>query len=96
MSTINLKSPDQALRRSPPSTQVDLNTSEAGEVLCLLGPSGCGKTTTLRMIAGLEQASRGRGPASAARRVNDLTAQRIANIAMVFQFYALYPEPDGG
>ena len=35
-------------------------TLEAGEVVCLLGPSGCGKTTTLRMVAGLEQATEGR------------------------------------
>lgn len=61
----------------------------AGEVLCLLGPSGCGKTTTLRMIAGLEAASAG-DVSIAGKRVNDLSpAER--NIAMVFQFYALYP-----
>ncbi|MBN2751366.1 MAG: ABC transporter ATP-binding protein, partial [Rhodospirillaceae bacterium] len=33
---------------------------ESGEFLVLLGPSGCGKSTTLRMIAGLEDISRGR------------------------------------
>ena len=61
----------------------------AGEVLCLLGPSGCGKTTTLRMVAGLEAVSGG-DVYIADRRVNDLSpAQR--DIAMVFQFYALYP-----
>jgi len=32
---------------------------EPGEFLVLLGPSGCGKTTTLRMLAGLEEASSG-------------------------------------
>ena len=32
----------------------------AGTYCCLLGPSGCGKTTTLRMIAGHEEATRGR------------------------------------
>ncbi|MCB2160115.1 MAG: ATP-binding cassette domain-containing protein, partial [Rhodobacteraceae bacterium] len=33
---------------------------EPGKLVTLLGPSGCGKTTTLRMIAGLEMASKGR------------------------------------
>jgi NitT/TauT family transport system ATP-binding protein len=34
--------------------------AEAGEFVCLLGPNGCGKTTLLRIIGGLEAASRGR------------------------------------
>src|SRR5439155_676142 len=59
------------------------------EVVCLLGPSGCGKTTTLRMIAGLEAPTSG-DVLIAGRRVNDLKT-RDRNIAMVFQFYALYP-----
>jgi multiple sugar transport system ATP-binding protein len=67
---------------------VDL-TVGSGEVMCLLGPSGCGKTTTLRMIAGLEWATSG-DILIAGRRVNDLPA-RARNVAMTFQFYALYP-----
>jgi ABC-type sugar transport system ATPase subunit len=62
---------------------------EAGEVVCLLGPSGCGKTTTLRMIAGLESVSAGE-IRLAGKRVNELAA-RQRNVAMTFQFYALYP-----
>src|SRR5512132_2773790 len=61
----------------------------AGEVVCLLGPSGCGKTTSLRMIAGLESATSGE-IRLAGKRVNELAA-RQRNVAMTFQFYALYP-----
>ncbi len=67
---------------------VDLQV-DPGEVMCLLGPSGCGKTTTLRMIAGLENATSG-DILIAGRRVNALPA-RERNVAMTFQFYALYP-----
>jgi ABC-type sugar transport system ATPase subunit len=68
--------------------RIDLAVAE-GEVLCLLGPSGCGKTTTLRMIAGLEHATGGE-IRLAGRRVNEQAA-RERNVAMTFQFYALYP-----
>ncbi|MEP2030162.1 MAG: ABC transporter ATP-binding protein [Paracoccaceae bacterium] len=67
---------------------IDLDVDN-GEVLCLLGPSGCGKTTTLRMIAGLEFATEG-DVILGGKRVNEL-APRERNIAMSFQFYALYP-----
>jgi len=60
-----------------------------GEFVCLLGPSGCGKTTTLRIIAGLEKPTTG-NIYIGDRLVNELSpAER--DIAMVFQFYALYP-----
>ena len=67
---------------------IDLDVGD-GEVLCLLGPSGCGKTTTLRMVAGLEFATEG-DVILGGKRVNDL-APRDRNVAMSFQFYALYP-----
>lgn len=62
---------------------------EDGEFLVLLGPSGCGKTTTLRMIAGLENQTKG-DIYIGDRLVNDLRAGD-RDIAFVFQFYALYP-----
>lgn len=55
----------------------------------LLGPSGCGKTTTLRIIAGLEKPSSGRVYFDDID-VTDWDASK-RNIAMVFQFPALYP-----
>ncbi len=67
---------------------IDLDVGD-GEVLCLLGPSGCGKTTTLRMVAGLETASDGIVRLDG-KRVNEL-GPRERNVAMSFQFYALYP-----
>ncbi len=67
---------------------VDL-TLEDNEFVVLLGPSGCGKTTTLRCIAGLEDISSG-GILFDGQRVDHL-APPERNIAMVFQFFALYP-----
>jgi multiple sugar transport system ATP-binding protein len=59
------------------------------EFLVLLGPSGCGKTTTMRMIAGLEDATSGEiwiGD----RMVNGMEP-KDRDISMVFQSYGLYP-----
>ena len=60
-----------------------------GSFFALLGPSGCGKTTTLRMVAGLEEATHGRifiGD-------TDLTGSRPYErpVNTVFQNYALFP-----
>ena len=60
-----------------------------GELFVMLGPSGCGKTTTLRAIAGLERQTDGHIDLGDTR-VDDL-APAERDIAMVFQFYALYP-----
>ncbi len=59
------------------------------EFLVLLGPSGCGKTTTMRMIAGLEDASSGT-ILIGGKKVNGLDP-KDRDVAMVFQCYALYP-----
>lgn len=59
------------------------------EFVVFVGPSGCGKSTTLRMIAGLEEISKGDLYIDD-RKVNKVEP-RDRDIAMVFQNYALYP-----
>ena len=59
------------------------------EFIVLVGPSGCGKSTTLRMVAGLEEISKGELYIDD-KLVNDV-APKDRDIAMVFQNYALYP-----
>ena len=67
---------------------INLNI-ENKEFIVLVGPSGCGKSTTLRMIAGLEEVTRG-DIYIADKHVNSVPA-KDRDIAMVFQNYALYP-----
>ena len=67
--------------------EVGISVQE-GEFLVLVGPSGCGKSTLLNMIAGLEAISSG-DIAIKNRVINDVHPSK-RNIAMVFQFYALY------
>jgi len=59
------------------------------EFVVLVGPSGCGKSTTLRMIAGLEEITKGE------IFIGDVLINHVQaknrDIAMVFQNYALYP-----
>lgn len=59
------------------------------EFVVLVGPSGCGKSTTLRMVAGLEEITRGELYIDG-KLMNDV-APKDRDIAMVFQSYALYP-----
>jgi multiple sugar transport system ATP-binding protein len=62
---------------------------EPGECVALLGPSGCGKTTTLRLVAGLDDASGGRIDLDGVDITRLPPGRR--RVAMVFQSYALYP-----
>jgi len=78
----------------PAVVGMDLEVHQ-GEIMALLGPSGCGKTTTLRMVAGLEQPSKGeirfgeRVLVSVDKHI-DLPPEK-RNVGMVFQSYALWP-----
>src|SRR5215218_8880356 len=62
---------------------------ERGEFFSLLGPSGCGKTTSLRMIAGFEEPTKGE------IRLEGEDVSRVPpyrrNVNTVFQHYALFP-----
>ena len=60
-----------------------------GEFFSMLGPSGCGKTTTLRMIGGFEEPTRGT-IFLGGRDVTDLPPYR-RDVNTVFQSYALFP-----
>ena len=60
-----------------------------GEFITLLGPSGCGKTTTLRMIAGFEDATSGQVMLDGENMV--VVPPNKRPMSMVFQSYALFP-----
>jgi ABC-type sugar transport system ATPase subunit len=62
---------------------------EDGAFTALLGPSGCGKSTLLRMIAGLEEITKGQCFIDGVEVTQ--TPPSLRGTAMVFQSYALYP-----
>ncbi|HEV8437128.1 MAG TPA: ABC transporter ATP-binding protein [Methylomirabilota bacterium] len=64
-------------------------TVEAGEFVCLLGPNGCGKTTLLRILGGLEPATRGSVLLDGQPVVADERHQR--HVGFVFQEDRLLP-----
>ena len=88
MADIELNSVEKWFDTTQVVKGVDL-AIETGEFIIFVGPSGCGKSTLLRMIAGLEEISR--GTVWVAGR--DATAEPPSKrgLAMVFQSYALYP-----
>jgi multiple sugar transport system ATP-binding protein len=59
-----------------------------GEFVCFVGPSGCGKTTTLNMLSGLEEPTRG-NIVFDGRVINRLPAKK-RDIGMIFQDYAIF------
>ncbi|GAA0626334.1 sn-glycerol-3-phosphate ABC transporter ATP-binding protein UgpC [Halomonas beimenensis] len=70
------------------SRDIDLTIAD-GEFVVFVGPSGCGKSTLLRMVAGLEDITRGQMSLDG-ERINEIPPQE-RDIGMVFQSYALYP-----
>ena len=73
---------------------VDITIPE-GKIVTLLGPSGCGKTTTLRCLAGFENADEGKiwiGDQlvfDSQQKINVSPQKR--DMGMVFQSYAVWP-----
>ena len=88
MSGVNLKGIVKAYGAMTVVHGIDLEVAEK-EFFVLVGPSGCGKSTTLRMIAGLEEITKG-DIRIGGELVNDVPP-KDRDIAMVFQNYALYP-----
>ncbi|MEP3848123.1 MAG: sn-glycerol-3-phosphate ABC transporter ATP-binding protein UgpC [Paracoccaceae bacterium] len=88
MSSIKLSAVEKWFGDTQVIKGVDLEIEE-GEFVIFVGPSGCGKSTLLRMIAGLEETSRGQIMIGD----RDATAEppNKRGLAMVFQSYALYP-----
>ena len=88
MSSIKLNAVEKWFGATQVIKGVDLEI-EDGEFVIFVGPSGCGKSTLLRIIAGLEEASRGQIIIGD----RDATAEPPSKrgLAMVFQSYALYP-----
>ena len=91
MGAIELRSVEKWFGEVQVIKGVDLKI-EAGEFVIFVGPSGCGKSTLLRMIAGLEEISRGDLVLNGVRATDQPPSKR--GLAMVFQSYALYPHMD--
>ena len=88
MATIELKAVEKWFGDVQVIKGVDLTINE-GEFVIFVGPSGCGKSTLLRMIAGLEETSRGQIMIDDRNATAEPPSKR--GLAMVFQSYALYP-----
>lgn len=90
MAEVRLEHVYKTYKRGHVEAVQDLNlTIKDGEFLALLGPSGCGKTSTLRMIVGLEEITRGQ--ISIGNRVVNEVEPKDRNVALAFETYALYP-----
>ncbi|MGV3551310.1 ABC transporter ATP-binding protein [Rhizobium sp.] len=88
MGNIVLKQVNKSFGATQVIPGIDLNIND-GEFVVFVGPSGCGKSTLLRLIAGLEDTTRGKIEIDGRDVTDEAPAKR--GLAMVFQSYALYP-----
>lgn len=88
MASIRLDTVEKRFGSLQAVNDVDVQIRD-GEFISIVGPSGCGKTTTLRIIAGLEEASSGRVHFDETDVTTAPPEKR--NVGMVFQNLALYP-----
>jgi len=88
MASIELRNIHKSFGRHEVLHDISLKVEDRSFVV-LVGPSGCGKSTTLRLIAGLEDVTK--GEVLIKEKVVNLVEPQHRNIAMVFQNYALYP-----
>src|SRR4030095_10605359 len=88
MSAVHLSAIEKYFGETHVIRGVDIRIAD-GEFCVLVGPSGCGKSTLLRMIAGLEEITK--GEIAIGERVVNRVPPKERDIAMVFQNYALYP-----
>ncbi|MBT5296172.1 MAG: sn-glycerol-3-phosphate ABC transporter ATP-binding protein UgpC [Octadecabacter sp.] len=88
MGSISLNSVEKWFGNVQVIKGIDLDIQD-GELIIFVGPSGCGKSTLLRMIAGLEETSRGQIVLDGNDVTHKVPSER--ELAMVFQSYALYP-----
>ena len=89
MTTLKLVNLTKEYQEGVPAVAGINLTIQSGELMALLGPSGCGKTTTLRLIAGLLEPTRGDLLFNGRSVLNTPPEKRGA--VMVFQDYPLFP-----
>ncbi|MCC2614112.1 ABC transporter ATP-binding protein [Neorhizobium petrolearium] len=88
MTEVSIEKLTKDYGQGPAVNGISIRIAE-GEFISLLGPSGCGKTTTLKMIAGFEDATQGAIRFDGRDVVHVPVEKR--DIGMVFQNYALFP-----